>query len=431
MEKFIVTGKQKLSGTFTPSGNKNEALAILCAALLTRFDVTINNLPQIGDVKNMCQIIEMLGAEINYISAGKVVISPKNLNSSLPDKEISKKIRGSFLLLAPLLYRFGKVEIPAPGGDAIGKRRLDTHFSILSKLGAEVVEKNNIYTLKADKLVGANIFLDESSVMATENAVMACAVSTGDSTIYNAACEPHVQGLCLMLNNMGAKITGIGSNLLYISGVSSLNGVNHTIQNDHIEIGSIIGLAAVLHSPLKIAGADNCNMGLIPHFYHKLGVNFDLVDNHFVVPAEQELVIKRDDKLRIPKIDDAPWPGFPSDLLSIILMVATQCRGTVLIFEKLFESRLFWVDKLIAMGAEIVLCDPHRAIINGPSRLTAERITSPDIRAGMALLIAALAAEGVSEIYNIDQIDRGYEEIDKKLNALGAGIVRISENKNA
>ena len=427
MGKFIVHGKQKLSGTFVPSGNKNEALSVLAACLLTKKPVELTNVPNIGDVNTMRKIITALGAKQEQTAANKFLINAENIAHYQPPHDLASQIRGSFLLLAPLLVRFGAVCLPLPGGDKIGRRRLDTHFLALAKLGVEVKVELDNYHLSCQQLRGTRIFLDEASVMATENAIMASVLAEGSTTIYNAACEPHVQGLCRMLNQMGAKISGIASNMLQITGVSSLNGTNYRIQDDHIEIGSIIGMAAVTKSCLTIKGAAKVDLGLAELYFAKLGVRFDESGSDLVIPAEQEMRIIRDDRLKTPKIDDAPWPGFPADLLSIMLMVATQCQGSVLIFEKLFESRLFWVDKLISMGAEVILCDPHRALVSGPAVLYGQKIVSPDIRAGMALLIAAMAAEGQSSIFNIEQIDRGYDRIDKKLNDLGAQIIRAKD----
>ncbi|MBL0691623.1 MAG: UDP-N-acetylglucosamine 1-carboxyvinyltransferase [SAR324 cluster bacterium] len=427
MEKLIIKGQKELSGEFVPSGNKNEALSLLSACLLCKQRVKLTNVPNIGDIKTMCKIIMGLGAKGGVVeSDNSIWIDASSLHSFTPNKNLSHKVRASFLLLAPLLVRFGQAVVTTPGGDDIGRRRLDTHFLALEKFGVTIKAKFNNYHLECKKLIGNYVFLDEASVMATENSIMMAVMAKGDTIIYNAACEPHVQSLCHMLNLMGAKIGGIASNRLSIAGVSSLKGVEYRICDDHIEIGSIIGMAAVTKSSVTIKGGALSDLGLCDLYFSKLGVYYKKIGDDIFIPKEQELVVKRDDKLRISKIDDAPWPGFPTDLLSIMLTVATQCRGSVLIFEKLFESRLFWVDKIIAMGAEVILCDPHRALVTGPSKLYGGKIISPDIRAGMALLIAALVAEGESEIYNIEQIDRGYENIDKKLRLLGADIKRVS-----
>lgn len=428
MELFLVEGGQALKGDFVPAGNKNEALPVLAATLLTSEKVVLENLPDISDVNTMKSLLQMLGVRIQVGEAKKTIFSAKdiNLSNANPDQELAKKIRGSFLLVAPLLYRFQKVQIPHPGGDFIGRRRLDTHFLALERLGASIESSHHFFTLECKEFKGAYIFLDEASVMATETAIMAASIAKGETVIYNAACEPHVQGLCRLLISMGAKIEGVGSNLLKIEGQPSLSGAEYSLQSDHIEIGSIIGLAAVTHSEITIKNAAKVDLGLIPLFFDRLGVSFHYKDQDLIVPAKQELIVKKESRLQTPKIDDSPWPGFPADLLSIMLVVASQAEGSVLIFEKLFESRLFWVDRLISMGARVILCDPHRALVNGANQLYADKIISPDIRAGMALLIAAMCAQGTSEILNVEQIDRGYEQIDKRLNALGAKIQRIS-----
>jgi len=425
MEKFIVTGGNKLQGTIVPAGNKNESLPTLAAVLLSEEPITLHNLPNIGDINLMKQILERLGVGIHYQKDGSYGFDPKNIISPTPDPQLCRKIRGSFLLAAPLLIRLGEARISMPGGDTIGRRRLDTHLMVFEKLGATIKQDGPFFHFSCKKLIGTDIFLDEASVMATENAIMAAVFAEGRTTIYNAACEPHVQGLCLMLNAMGASIQGIGSNYLIIEGVQKLKSCVHRIQPDHTEVGSLIGLAAVTKSELTIQNPGFNNLGLILHFFKRLGVSVEKIGNDLFVSSEQELCIRNDSDKSIPKIDDAPWPGFPADLTSIMTVVATQCKGTILIFEKLFESRLFWVDKLISMGAQIILCDPHRAVVVGPSTLRGTKLNSPDIRAGMALLIASLCAQGISEIYDIEQIDRGYEEIDQRLNALGANIQRV------
>lgn len=425
MSQFIVRGGNQLRGRIVPSGNKNEALPILAAVLLSEEPVTIKNIPSIGDVGSMKTILEELGVTITYIGENSYSFDSSKLLSSIPNKQLSESIRGSFLLIAPLLHRFGETKIFIPGGDSIGRRKLDTHILALKRLGADIESREDCFVAKAKRLKGTHILLDEASVMATENIIMAASMAEGITTIYNAACEPHVQGLCNLLNAMGAKIEGIGSNRLTIEGVDSLHGCEHTIMSDHTEVGSLIGLAAVTHSEITIENAGVENLGLIRHFFERLGVRTEIIGKDLLVPADQELVIQSDIDKSIPKIDDAPWPGFPADLTSIMTVVATQCTGTVLIFEKLFESRLFWVDKLIMMGAKIVLCDPHRAVVVGPAKLRGTFLTSPDIRAGMALLIASLCAEGESQIQNIIQIDRGYAKIDDRLRSLGADIQRV------
>ncbi|CAN2041693.1 UDP-N-acetylglucosamine 1-carboxyvinyltransferase [Candidatus Magnetomoraceae bacterium gMMP-15] len=426
MEKFIVTGGNKLKGSIRPAGNKNEALPVLAAVLLSNSSIILHNLPDIGDINKMKCILERLGVDISIKNSNSYEFNAVNLQSNEPDSALCGEIRGSFLLTAPLLVRFGKTRMPVPGGDAIGRRRLDTHLNALEKMGAKIKKEKNVFVVKCRRFKGTDLFLDEASVMATENAIMAAVLAQGKTTIYNAACEPHVQGLCRMLTAMGADMKGIGSNLLTIEGVDSLYGCEHHIQPDHTEVGSLIGLAAVTNSDITILDSGFNNLGLILHFFKRLGVQVDKNGKDLRIGPDQDLTIVTDVDNSIPKIDDAPWPGFPADLTSIMTMVATQCQGTILIFEKLFESRLFWVDKLISMGAQIVLCDPHRAVVVGPSKLTGTILHSPDIRAGMALLIASLCADGVSEIYNIQQIDRGYENIDKRLNELGADIKRVS-----
>ncbi|MDT8446278.1 MAG: UDP-N-acetylglucosamine 1-carboxyvinyltransferase [bacterium] len=426
MEKFIVKGGNQLKGEIRPSGNKNEALPVLAAVLLTEEPVTIHNLPHIGDIGKMKEILEGLGVTITYKGENTYQFDAGKLVSHEPEAGLARAIRGSFLLAAPLAIRGGKTKVYEPGGDAIGKRRLDTHIHGLEQLGLKFTSKPGGYQVTTKGLSGAHLLLDEASVMATEHLVMAAALAKGTTSIYNAACEPHVQGLCQMLNLMGAKISGIGSNLLVVQGVERLGGCDYTIQPDHTEVGSLIGLAAVTKSEILIKDAGWAHLGQILSYFKRLGVEVvHQGKDDLLIPAKQKMVIQNDLDQSIPKIDDAPWPGFPADLTSIMTIVATQCKGTVLIFEKLFESRLFWVDKLIGMGAKIVLCDPHRAVVVGPSLLRATTLTSPDIRAGMALLIAALCAKGTSEIHNIQQIDRGYAAIDQRLNALGAEILRV------
>ncbi|MDH5560003.1 MAG: UDP-N-acetylglucosamine 1-carboxyvinyltransferase [Deltaproteobacteria bacterium] len=426
MDMFIVKGGNRLSGKIKPAGNKNEALPVLAAILLTDQPITLHNLPVIGDIKKMKAILEKLGVTISFKGESSYQFDSSVLVSSEPDKNLSESIRGSFLLAVPLLYRFHTAKIYIPGGDSIGRRRLDTHLTGLEKLGVKVQKEQDhfLVTLKGG-FKGSDIILDEASVMATEHLIMAAVVAEGTTTIYNAACEPHVQGLCHMLNGMGACIEGIGSNFLKFKGVSSLKGFEHRIQPDHTEVGSIIGLAATTKSEITIEDPGFHNLGQILNYFERLGVKTKISGKDLIIPAKQNLMIKNDVDQSIPKIDDAPWPGFPADLTSIMTVVATQCNGTVLIFEKMFESRLFWVDKLISMGARIILCDPHRAVVVGPSKLRGTVLTSPDIRAGMALLIAALCADGVSEIHNIHQIDRGYERIDERLRLLGADIQRL------
>ncbi|HSP35230.1 MAG TPA: UDP-N-acetylglucosamine 1-carboxyvinyltransferase [Thermoanaerobaculia bacterium] len=424
MERFIVEGGRRLEGTIRPGGNKNAALPILAACLLTDEAVTLRNLPDIQDVRVMLQILEGIGANVDRIEKNVVRIHTKGNCSPNPDPELSKKIRASILLAGPLLARCGQATVAKPGGDAIGRRRVDTHLLALESLGAQIEVSATAYQMSARQLVGKKIFLDEASVTATENAIMAAAIADGDTEIYNAAAEPHVQDLCHFLNLRGAQIEGIATNSLHIRGVSVLKGGEFYIPSDHIEVGSYIGLAAVTRSQILIEDAVPQHLYAVRHMLEKLGVEIKVEGKNILVPKDQELRVRYDIGAAVPKIDDGPWPLFPADLLSIMIVIATQAEGTVMIFEKMFESRLFFTDKLIGMGARIILCDPHRAIIVGGPRLQGAEISSPDIRAGMALLLAALCAKGTSVIHNINQIDRGYESIETRLNALGAQIVR-------
>jgi UDP-N-acetylglucosamine 1-carboxyvinyltransferase len=423
MERFIVEGGRRLEGTIRPGGNKNAALPILAACLLTDEPVTLRNLPDIQDVRVMLQIMEKLGSHVERLEKNVVRIQTGEC-SPTPDVELSKKIRASILLAGPLLARCGEVKVAKPGGDAIGRRRVDTHLLALEGLGAQIEVSASSYQMSARELIGKKMFLDEASVTATENAIMAAALAEGETQIYNAAAEPHVQDLCHFLNSLGAQIEGIATNSLQIRGVDSLRGGDFYIPSDHIEVGSYIGLAAVTRSELLIEDAVPQHMYAVRHMLEKLGIEVKVEGKNIRVPRDQELRVRYDIGAAVPKIDDGPWPLFPADLLSIMVIVATQAEGTVMIFEKMFESRLFFTDKLIAMGARIILCDPHRAIIVGGSRLYGAEISSPDIRAGMALLLAALCAKGESVIHNINQIDRGYERIDERLNGLGARIRR-------
>ena len=424
MERFVVEGGRRLEGTIRPGGNKNAALPILAACLLTDEPVTLRNLPDIQDVRVMLQILEGLGASVERLEKNVVRIHAKDECSSEPNVDLSRKIRASILLAGPLLARCGRATIAKPGGDAIGRRRVDTHLLALESLGAQIEVSAQVYRMSAQSLIGKKMFLDEASVTATENAVMAAAIADGDTSIYNAAAEPHVQDLCRFLNARGAQIEGIGTNSLSIRGVQSLKGGEFMIPSDHIEVGSYIGLAAVTRGEVLIEDAVPEHMMAVRLMLEKLGVEVRVEGNNIRVPDGQELRVRYDIGAAVPKIDDGPWPLFPADLLSIMVVVATQAEGTVMIFEKMFESRLFFTDKLISMGARIVLCDPHRAIVVGGNRLAGAEISSPDIRAGMALLLAALCAKGESTIHNIHQIDRGYERIEDRLNKLGARIVR-------
>lgn len=434
MSSFIVEGGHRLHGEITPQGAKNEALQVICASLLTSEKVKIHNIPQILDVANLIELISSLGVSVEYDTDGSAV----TFRAEKPDPEKCKtpqfinnssKIRGSIMIAGPLLGRFGKAYIPKPGGDKIGRRRLDTHFTGLSKLGArlEYAQGDNYYTVKADRLEGTYIHLDEASVTGTANIIMASVLAKGKTTIYNAACEPYIQQLCRMLVNMGAKIQGIGSNLLYIEGVKQLSGCEHTILPDMIEVGSFIGMAAMTESEITIKNVSWENLGIIPDSFRRLGIALEKRNDDIFIPRQTHYEIETFIDGSIMTISDAIWPGLTPDLLSVFLVTATQANGAVLIHQKMFESRLFFVDKLIDMGAQIILCDPHRATVIGLNRkfrLRGTVMSSPDIRAGVALLIAAMSAEGVSIIHNIDQIDRGYENIDTRLNALGASIKR-------
>jgi UDP-N-acetylglucosamine 1-carboxyvinyltransferase len=423
-ERFIVEGGRRLEGSIRPGGNKNAALPILAACLLTDEPIVVRNLPDIQDVRVMLQILEGLGASVEHLEPNVVRIHAKGEIGWEPQIELSKKIRASILLAGPLLARCGRVAVAKPGGDAIGRRRVDTHLLALEALGAQIEVSAYEYRMSVNTLRGTKMFLDEASVTATENAIIAAVLAEGDTLIYNAAAEPHVQDLCHFLNNLGAQIEGIATNSLHIRGVESLHGGEFRISSDHIEVGSYIGLAAVTRSELVVEDAVPEHMYSVRHMLAKLGVELTIEGRNIRVKKDQELRVRYDIGAAVPKIDDGPWPLFPADLLSIMIVIATQVEGTVMIFEKMFESRLFFTDKLIGMGARIILCDPHRAIIVGGTRLYGGEISSPDIRAGMALLLAALCAKGESTIHNIHQIDRGYERIDERLNALGARIRR-------
>lgn len=435
MGSFQIEGGQKLKGAITPQGAKNEALQVLCAVLLTKEKVTISNIPNIVDVNKLINLLASLGVKVNALSKGKYEFQADQVDmdflTSSQYKNDAKQLRGSVMLVGPMLSRFGKGSIPRPGGDKIGRRRLDTHFEGLKLLGADFNynREDYFYNVTADKLSGVNLLLEEASVTGTANIVMAAVLASGTTTIYNAACEPYLQQLCKMLNAMGAKITGVGSNLLTIEGVSELGGTEHTILPDMVEIGSWIGLAAMTQSELTIKNVSWDDLGQIPNVFRKLGIDLKRKGDDVFIPVQKEgYEIQNFIDGSILTISDAPWPGFTPDLLSIVLVVATQARGSVLIHQKMFESRLFFVDKLIDMGAKIILCDPHRATVIGhdfKSKLKATVMTSPDIRAGISLLIAALSAKGVSTIHNIEQIDRGYENIDERLRAIGAKITRL------
>lgn len=432
METFKIEGGVPLKGEITPQGAKNEALQILCAVLLTPEKVTINNIPDIIDVNKLITLLKNLGVKVEKIGKGSYTFLSDEVNMAYLESEAFKKegssLRGSIMIVGPLLARFGKGYIPKPGGDKIGRRRLDTHFEGFISLGASFRynKEDHFYGVEAEKLQGTTMLLDEASVTGTANIVMAAVLAEGKTSIYNAACEPYLQQLCKMLNSMGAKITGVGSNLLEIEGVTSLGGCTHTILPDMIEIGSWIGLAAMTRSEITIKNVSWENLGVIPGTFRKLGITLEKRGDDIFIPAHTDgYEIQNYIDGSILTISDAPWPGFTPDLLSIVLVVATQARGSVLIHQKMFESRLFFVDKLIDMGAKIILCDPHRAVVIGhdfKSQLKATTMSSPDIRAGISLLIAALSAKGVSKIQNIEQIHRGYENIEERLKALGAVI---------
>jgi UDP-N-acetylglucosamine 1-carboxyvinyltransferase len=424
MESFVIEGGRPLSGSIRATGNKNAALPIIAAALLTEEPVTLTNVPAIRDVATMLELVVDLGVEVEVAGGGVVRIVAEDVRKHELDAELCTRIRASILLAAPLLARWGEAIVPPPGGDVIGRRRLDTHIHAFARLGA-VIQADRRLQMTAKQLVGTHVFLDEASVTGTENAVMAAVLAEGETTIVNAACEPHVQDLCRFLVSLGARIDGIGSNVLRIHGVDRLGGGEWRICPDHIEVASFVGLGAVTEGELVIEDVVPDHMLGVWHGFERLGVEWVADGTTVRVPGKQELVIKDDLGAQIPKIEDGPWPAFPADLTSIALAVATQARGTVLIFEKMFENRLFFVDKLVTMGARIILCDPHRAVVSGPARLYGERMESPDIRAGMAMLIAGLCAEGRSTIGNIGQIDRGYERIDERLRGLGASIERV------
>jgi len=427
MEKFVIEGGVPLSGELTPAGNKNAALPILAACLLTEEELLLHRVPRIRDTEAQIALLERLGVEADWIADNSLQLRAGGVSAAIVDEGLSSQIRASFLLAGPLLARFGEARMPPPGGDFIGRRRLDAHLDAFADLGADVSGDRWIeLRAPAGGLRPCAIFMDEPSVMGTENALMAAALTPGPTTISNAACEPHVQDLARLLTAMGAEVSGIGSNVMTVHGRDRLGGAEHTISPDHIEVGSFMALAAATGGELRIRDAAPADLLMVRRQFRRLGLESTVDGEDVIVPPAQSLRIKADLGDAIPKIEDGPWPAFPADLTSIALALATQADGEILIFEKMFENRLFFVDKLVAMGARITLCDPHRAIVSGPSRLHGERVESPDIRAGMAMLIAALAAEGASEIGNIRQIDRGYESIDERLRDLGARIDRVS-----
>jgi UDP-N-acetylglucosamine 1-carboxyvinyltransferase len=427
VEKFVIQGGVPLSGDLTVAGNKNAALPILAACLLTEEDLVLERVPRIRDTEAQLALLERLGVEVEWVADNSVRLCAAAVSDVSVDEELSKQIRASFLLAGPLLARFGEARMPPPGGDFIGRRRLDAHLDAFVDLGARVDGDRWIeLSAPGDGLKPCAIFMDEPSVMGTENALMAAALTPGPTTISNAACEPHVQDLARLLSAMGADVDGIGSNVMTVHGRDKLGGAEHRIGADHIEVGSFMALAAATGGELRIRDTEPIDLLMVRRQFRRLGLRSEVEGDDVIVPPGQRLHVQSDLGDAIPKIEDGPWPAFPADLTSIALALATQADGEILIFEKMFENRLFFVDKLVAMGARITLCDPHRAIVSGPSRLHGERVESPDIRAGMAMLIAALAAEGVSEIGNIRQIDRGYEQIDARLRALGAQIERVS-----
>ena len=430
MENFVIQGGSPLSGEITPAGNKNAALPILAACLLTDEELVLHNVPRIRDTEAQLALLEGIGVKVAWSGENEVRLRADAVTATELDEELASRIRASFLLAGPLLARFGEVRMPPPGGDFIGRRRLDPHLDAFRDLGARIAGERWLQVAAPPGgLKACRIFMDEPSVMGTENALMAAALTPDPTTIGNAACEPHVQDLARLLVKMGAKVDGIGSNVMTVQGRDRLGGAEHAIRPDHIEVASFMALAAATGGQLRVRDAEPEDLVTIRRNFRRVGLNSTVDGSDVLVPPEQRLEIQDDLGDAIPKIDDGPWPAFPADLTSIALALATQARGTVLIFEKMFENRLFFVDKLAAMGARITLCDPHRAIVSGPSRLHGARLESPDIRAGMAMLIAALAADGTSEIGNIAQIDRGYERIDLRLRDLGARIDRVASER--
>jgi UDP-N-acetylglucosamine 1-carboxyvinyltransferase len=423
MQSFVIEGGRPLSGTVRASGNKNGALPILAACVLASEEVRLSNVPRIRDVETMVELLADLGADVEWTDANEVRVDPRGVRKTDLDPDLAREIRASFLLAGPLLARFGRVTVPPPGGDVIGRRRLDTHVHAFAALGAEV-QLDGVYELSASSLKGTRLYLDEASVMGTENAIMAAVLAEGETVLGHAACEPHIQDLCRFLVSLGARIEGIGSNVLHIQGVDKLSGGEYRIGPDHIEVASFVGLAAATGGEVVVENVEPDDLISIVPAFRRLGIEMEVSESSVRVQPHQDLHIEDDVGGQIPKIESGVWPAFPADLTSIAVTVATQARGTILIFEKMFESRLFFVDKLVSMGARIILCDPHRVVVTGPARLYGERLESPDIRAGMAMVIAALCAEGTSTIGNIRQIDRGYERIDERLQGLGAAIER-------
>jgi UDP-N-acetylglucosamine 1-carboxyvinyltransferase len=423
-DAFVIEGGRPLNGRIRAAGNKNGALPILAACLLADEPVTLHNMPRIRDVETMLELLSELGADVAWTGPNDVTVDGTNVSRSAPDPALCSRIRASFLLAGPLLSRFGSATMPPPGGDVIGRRRLDPHIHAFASLGAEI-EIDSAYEMRTTGFTGAHVFLDEASVMATENTVMAAVLADGETVLGNAACEPHVQDLCRFLVSLGASIHGIESNVLRIEGVERLRGGEWSIGPDHIEVGSFIGMGAMTGGDLVVEGVSPHDLVAILPAFAKLGVVVEVGDDWVHVPSRQQLIVQDDLGGMVPKIEDGPWPAFPSDLTSIAITIATQAFGTVLMFEKMFENRLFFTDKLVSMGARIILCDPHRAVVTGPAQLVGQRMESPDIRAGMALLVAALRAEGQSTIGAAHQIDKGYERIDERLRSVGAAIERI------
>jgi UDP-N-acetylglucosamine 1-carboxyvinyltransferase len=428
--QYIVEGGRRLSGTVRPAGNKNAALPIVCAALLTREPVTLENVPRIRDLETLVELVRSVGVDITWAERNTLRIHARDVHATALDPAKCARIRASILLAAPLLARCGEITLAPPGGDVIGRRRLDTHFLALEKLGARSALDDRI-ALRAERLVGADVFLDEPSVTGTENALVAAVAASGTTILRNAASEPHVQDLARFLVAIGGEIEGIGTNQLVIHGGRPLHGTQYAVGPDHIEVGSFIGLAAVTRSALRIERAGVAHLPMVLMGFERLGVSCDVDGDDLLIPEGQELRIRNDLGGHVPKLEDQPWPAFPADLMSIAIVVATQCEGLILMHEKMFESRMFFVDKLVGMGARIVLCDPHRALVSGPSRLHGSTVESPDIRAGMAMLLAALAAEGTSTINNAGQIERGYERLPQRLGELGARIERVETQGRA
>lgn len=427
MEKFIIEGGLPLGGSVTPGGNKNSALPILAACLLTNEPVTLHNVPDILDIRNMLCLLQSLGVDIQRQTNNSLIVQSKKITPNTLDPEICRKIRASILLAGPMLARAGELLLPPPGGDVIGRRRVDTHILALRKLGAQISYNRSFHFSIVDRLTGADILLDEASVTATENALMAAVLAKGTTIIRNAASEPHVQELCQFLNIMGGNILNIGSNTLVINGVDKLNGCEFSIGSDYLEVVSFIGAAVSTHGSIHIHNAGTKYLDMIQLVFNRLGVHWETTGDNIFVPANQTLEIESDLGGAIPEISVMPWPAFPTDLMSIAIVTATQSKGTILFHDWMYPSRMFFIDKLVSMGAHIVLCDPHRCIVQGPSQLYGEKLESPDIRAGMALLLAALSAKGKSTIRNIGQIDRGYENVDEKFRQLGAKIQRVDE----